>query len=138
MPDGQVYVAMQFDQSATIEALGKITMAKAAWKKIPEGWTVDAKGWPTTDLEAALAGALVSVGGYKGWGFALMAELLAAGMTGGTVSSEVKPLKAPSGAPHDLGQYYLLIDLTCSDGIYDRMTKVTEVVARDPNIRMPG
>ena len=57
-------------------------MAKAAGEKIPEGWAVDADGVPTTDPEAALAGSLVSMGGYKGWGFGLMAELLAAGMTG--------------------------------------------------------
>ena len=64
----------------------------------------------TTDPEAALAGSLVSIGGYKGWGFGLMAELLAAGMTGGTVSRYVKPLKAPDGPPHDLGQFYILME----------------------------
>ena len=110
VPDGNGGIAMQFDQSTTTVALGKITMAKAAGESIPTGWAVDADGQPTTDPEAALAGSLVSMGGYKGWGFGLMAELLAAGMTGGTVSRQVAPLKAPEGAPHDLGQYYLLID----------------------------
>jgi len=37
------------------------------------------------------------MGGYKGWGFGLMAELLAAGLTGGAVSQDVQPLKAPDG-----------------------------------------
>jgi len=46
---------MQFDQSTTAVALGKITMAKAAGERIPEGWAVDADGQPTTDPEAALA-----------------------------------------------------------------------------------
>ena len=94
----------------TTVALGKITMAKAAGQSIPEGWAVDAEGRPTTDPEAALKGSLVSMGGYKGWGFGLMAELLAAGLTGGVVSRDVKPLKVPDGPPHDLGQYYLLMD----------------------------
>jgi len=74
-------------------------MAKAAGESIPEGWAVDAEGKPTTDPEAALKGSLVSMGGYKGWGFGLMAELLAAGLTGGVVSRDVKPLKAPEGPP---------------------------------------
>ncbi|MBT7222862.1 MAG: Ldh family oxidoreductase, partial [Marinovum sp.] len=95
-------------------------------------------GAPTTDPEAALAGSLVSMGGYKGWGFGLMAELLAAGMTGGTVSRNVKPLKAPTGAPHDLGQYYLLIDPDVSGAFFDRMALVAEGVALDPDARMPG
>jgi (2R)-3-sulfolactate dehydrogenase (NADP+) len=138
VPDGQGGIAMQFDQSTTTVALGKITMAKAAGERIPEGWAIDADGAPTTDPEAALAGSLVSMGGYKGWGFGLMAELLAAGMTGGTVSRNVKPLKAPTGAPHDLGQYYLLIDPDVSGAFFDRMALVAEGVALDPDARMPG
>ena len=70
-------------------------MAKAAGERIPEGWALDAEGNPTTDPDAALKGSLVSMGGYKGWGFGLMAEVLAAAMTGSVLSRDVKPLKAP-------------------------------------------
>lgn len=138
VPDGAGGIAMQFDQSTTTVALGKITMAKAAGERIPEGWAVDADGQPTTDPEAALGGSLTSMGGYKGWGFGLMAELLAAGMTGGVVSRNVRPLKAPEGAPHDLGQYYLLMDPDCSPEFFDRLAEVAEGVALDEGTRMPG
>lgn len=138
VPDGKGGIAMQFDQSTTTVALGKITMAKAAGESIPQGWAVDATGKPTTDPEAALAGSLVSMGGYKGWGFGLMAEMLAAGMTGGVVSRDVKPLKAPEGPPHDLGQYYLLMDPDVSGAFYDRLAQIAEGVAQDEGARMPG
>jgi (2R)-3-sulfolactate dehydrogenase (NADP+) len=138
VPDGHGGIAMQFDQSTTTVALGKITMAKSAGERIPEGWAIDADGAPTTDPTAALGGSLVSMGGYKGWGFGLMAEVLAAGMTGGTVSRNVKPLKAPEGAPHDLGQYYLLMDPDVSGAFFDRMAEVVEGVALDPGARLPG
>ncbi|WP_306115410.1 MULTISPECIES: Ldh family oxidoreductase [unclassified Roseovarius] len=138
VPDGKGGIAMQFDQSTTTVALGKITMAKAAGEKIPEGWAVDADGNPTTDPEAALGGSLVSMGGYKGWGFGLMAELLAAGMTGGVVSRDVKPLKAPEGPPHDLGQYYLIMDPSASGDFNDRLAQVAAGVALDEGARMPG
>lgn len=138
VPDGKGGIAMQFDQSTTTVALGKITMAKAAGEKIPEGWAVDADGNPTTDPEAALGGSLVSMGGYKGWGFGLMAELLAAGMTGGVVSRDVKPLKAPEGPPHDLGQYYLIMDPSTSGDFQDRLARVAAGVALDEGARMPG
>ena len=137
-PDGKGGLAMQFDQSTTTVALGKITMAKAAGERIPEGWAIDAEGNPTTDPEAALTGSLVSMGGYKGWGFGLMAELLAAGLTGGVVSRDVKPLKAPDGPPHDLGQYYLLMDPDASDAFFDRLKQVEEGVALDEGARIPG
>ncbi|MBU2982889.1 Ldh family oxidoreductase [Lentibacter algarum] len=138
VPDGQGGVAMQFDQSTTTVALGKITMAKAAGKSIPPGWALDSTGAPTTDPDAAIKGSLVSMGGYKGWGFGLMAELLAAGMTGGVASVDVKPLKAPEGAPHDLGQFYMLIDPGSSDAFAARLAQVSEAIAQDEGARMPG
>ncbi len=138
VPDGQGGLAMQFDQSTTTVALGKITMAKAAGERIPEGWAVDADGQPTTDPEAALKGSLVSVGGHKGWGFGLMVEILAAAMTGSVLSRDVQPLKAPEGPPHDLGQFYILIDPGSADAFADRIKDLAEAVARDPGARMPG
>lgn len=138
VPDSEGGIAMQFDQSTTTVALGKITMAKAAGESIPEGWAVDADGEPTTDPAAAITGSLVSMGGYKGWGFGLMAELLAAGMTGGVVSRDVKPLKAPEEPPHDLGQYYMLMDPGASPAFFDRLAQVAEGVALDEGARMPG
>ncbi len=138
VPDGRGGVALLFDQSTTTVALGKITMAKAAGARIPEGWAVDAQGKPTTDPEAALKGSLVSMGGYKGWGFGLMAELLAAGMTGGLLSRDVKPLKAPEGAPHDLGQYYIIIDPSASNDFATRLADLAEAASQDEGARMPG
>ncbi len=138
VPDGAGGIAMQFDQSTTTVALGKITMAKAAGEHIPEGWAVDAQGAPTTDPDAAIAGSLVSMGGYKGWGFGLMAEILAAGMTGGVLSRDVKPLKAPEGPPHDLGQYYIVIDPATSPDFGDRLSALAEAASADAGARMPG
>lgn len=142
VPDGQGGIAMSFDQSTTTVALGRITMAKAVGEAIPEGWAVDADGKPTTDPEAALKGSLTSVGGleqgYKGWGLGLMVELLAAGMTGGVASLDVKPLKAPTGDPHDLGQYFLLIDPSANPVFFERFAQVQAGVGQDEGARMPG
>ena len=138
VPDGQGGIAMQFDQSTTAVALGKITMAKAAGESIPEGWALDADGNPTTDPDAALKGSLVSSGGYKGWGFGLMGEILAAALTGSVLSRDVKPLKAPDGPPHDLGQYYILIDPTTAPDFHDKLAALAETVGQDAGTRMPG
>ena len=130
---------LHFDFSTSAVALGKITMAKAAGQQIPLGWAVDPQGEPTTDPDAALKGALVSAGGYKGWGFGLMVELLAAGMTGSVNSLDVKGLKLPDGPPHGLGQFYLLIDpTTYGDGFDDRFARVAMAVAEQDGARIPG
>lgn len=138
VPDGQGGIAIQFDQSTTMVALGKITMARAAGETIPEGWAVDARGNPTTDPEEALEGSLISLGGYKGWGFGLMAEILAAGMTGGALSQDVKPLKAAEGPPHDLGQYYIVIDPSASPEFGARLAALAQAASADEGARMPG
>lgn len=138
VPDGEGGLAMQFDQSTSAVALGKIKMAKAAGESIPEGWAIDADGNPTTNPEEALKGSLVSSGGYKGWGFGLMAEILAAGMTGGTLSKDVKPLLVPEGPPHDLGQFYILIDPSASNDFFTRIQTLADAIAADEGARMPG
>lgn len=138
VPDGQGGIAMQFDQSTTAVALGKITMAKAMGQEIPLGWALDAAGQPTTDPEAALQGSLVSAGGHKGWGFGLMAEVFAAAMTGSVLSRDVKPLKAPDGPPHDLGQFYILIDPETSDDFKARVVALAEAATVDAGARLPG
>ena len=134
-PNGPV---MQFDFSTSAVALGKITMAKAAGESIPPGWAVDRHGQPTTDPDEALGGALVSAGGYKGWGFGLMAELMAAGLAGGVNSLDVQPLKAPDGPPHDLGQFYILIDPGTSDVFADRLSRIATAIAEEDGARIPG
>ena len=132
LPDG----GMHWDFSTSAVALGKITMAKAAGESIPLGWAVDANGEPTTDPETALKGALVSAGGYKGWGFGLMAEVLAAGMTGSVNSLDVSGLKLPNGKPHDLGQFYILMEPGADFGA--RLSRVAQAVAEQEGARIPG
>lgn len=133
-------VAFQFDQSTSAVALGKITMAASAGESIPPGWAVDAQGNPTTDPQAALSGSLVSTGGYKGFGFGLMAEVLASALTGSVSSMNVKGLKLAEGAPHDLGQYYLLLDpcAVSGDVFWQRISHLQDAVSAQPGARLPG
>ena len=139
VPDGCGGLAVHFDFSTSAVALGKITMAKASGEPIPLGWAVDGQGVPTTDPEAALAGALVSSGGYKGWGFGILAELLAAGITGSVNSLDVGGLKLPTGAPHGLGQFYFIIDPSTHHADFgERLARLVDAVAVQDGARLPG
>lgn len=53
-------------------------------------------------------------------------------------SQDVKPLKALEGPPHDLGQYYLLMDPGVSGEFFKRLQQVDGAVALDKGARMPG
>ena len=131
--------AMHADFSTAAVALGKITMAKAAGESIPLGWAVDKDGHPTTDPDAALQGSLVSAANHKGWALGLLVEALAAGLTGSVNSTGVKGLKLPEGPPHDLGQFYILIDPSASAPDFsDRFAQLANAVATDGDARIPG
>ncbi len=140
IPAQQGGVAFQFDQSTSAVALGKITMANAAKESIPLGWAVDANGQPTTDPAEALKGSLVSTGGYKGYGFGLMAEVLAAAITGSVNSLDVKGLKVPEGEPHNLGQFYFLMDpeAVSGDVFWQRIARLSDAVDEQEGARLPG
>ena len=140
VPDREGGVAFQFDQSTSAVAIGKIRVAAAAGEKIPPGWAVNKAGHPTEDPNEALQGSLVSAGGYKGFGFGLMAEVLAAAVTGSVNSVAAAPLKAAEGTPHDLGQFYFLLDPTtfAGDAFWQRLQVIESAVADQPGARLPG
>ena len=77
-----------FDFATSVVARGEIELHRRAGKALPEGWAMDAAGMPTTDPEAALAGALLPFGGYKGSAIGTMIELLAGIMIGDLTSPE--------------------------------------------------
>lgn len=84
--DASPYV---FDFATSVAARGEIELHRRAGKPLPEGWAIDAQGNPTTDPEAALAGAMLPFGGHKGAAIGTMIELLAGIMIGDLTSPEV-------------------------------------------------
>jgi len=78
------------DMSTSHVARGKIVVAKSRGEEIPAGWAIDNEGRPTKDPDAALAGALLPVGGAKGSGLAIMVDLLAGALAGGAVGRKVR------------------------------------------------
>ena len=140
IPNRDGGVAFQFDQSTTVVIIGKIRIAADAGEKIPMDWAVDKNGQPTDDPHAALEGSLAFSGGYKGFGISLMVELLASAVTGSLSSMTASPLKAIDGPPHNLGQFFNIIDPTTFDGngFYDNLEALSSAIEDQPNARLPG
>ena len=67
-----------------------------------------------------------------------MAEILVAGMTGGRISKNVAPLKARDGEPHNLGQFYIIIDPASGASFYNRLEELTTIMSSEAGTRMPG
>ncbi len=99
-----------FDQASSASARGEIQLRLRDGETIPEGWAIDSDGNSTTDPEAALAGAQLTFGGYKGSSLALMIELLAGALIGDVFSYESSAKDTHAvGAPFG-GEFIIAID----------------------------
>jgi LDH2 family malate/lactate/ureidoglycolate dehydrogenase len=100
------------DMATTTVAAGKIYKAMInGHDTIPSGWAMDSEGAPTTSVERALKGGLVSpLGGYKGSGLAMMAEILCAVLSGGAMSTELGGIRI-RGRAMRVSQMFLGIDV---------------------------
>ena len=74
------------DMATSRIAFGKVKVAHNAGKRVPEGSLIDPQGNPTDDPGVMFAeppGALLPVGDHKGYGLALVCDLLGGILTGG-------------------------------------------------------
>src|SRR5881396_682677 len=76
------------DMATTVAAYGKVKTAVQRGETLPEGWMIDHQGRPLTDPKRAEEGLLVPIGGYKGYGLALVFGLLAGTLNGAAMGSE--------------------------------------------------
>jgi hydroxycarboxylate dehydrogenase B len=80
---------MILDMSACTIAEGKIKVAFNKGVQVPEDCIIDSKGKPTTDPKVFYEdppGAILSIAGHKGYGLAVVCEVLAGALTGGGCS----------------------------------------------------
>lgn len=98
-----------FDMAMSAAAMGRIRQAAQAGKPIPQGWAADADGHDTTDAQAALDGFLLPAAGAKGFGLALMVDMLCA-LSGGAAGTELGPLHGSPDVKADCSWLFLALD----------------------------
>ncbi len=78
------------DIATSVVAAGKVYAAQAAGTPMPEGWLIDGDGLPTTDPGGyPQRGALLPMAGHKGYGIALLIEILTGVLCGGAFGNDV-------------------------------------------------
>jgi LDH2 family malate/lactate/ureidoglycolate dehydrogenase len=102
--------AVVLDMSSSLVARGKVRRAQRLKESIPPGWAFDESGAPTTDPAAALKGTLAPIGGPKGYGLALMVDILAGMLSGSKYGQEVRTFHQPEG-PTGVGVCCMAIDV---------------------------
>jgi len=98
------------DMSSSVVARGKIRKALRMKQSIPLGWALDEEGSPTTDPSGALKGTLLPIGGPKGYGLALVIDILAGLLSGSQYGPKIKTFHQPLG-PTGIGVLTMAIDI---------------------------
>jgi LDH2 family malate/lactate/ureidoglycolate dehydrogenase len=88
--------AFVLDMATTAVALGKLEIARRLGKPLAPGWALDAGGSETLDPQSGINGSLLPLGGFgteggghKGYGLALLAEILCGVLAGGVYGPEM-------------------------------------------------
>lgn len=136
------------DIATSVVAISKVIAAKTAGKPIPEGWLVDERGRPTSDTSTYPdRGAILPMAGHKGYGIALLIEILSGVLTGASFLSGIKHWLAPEPEPADEGHAFIAVNvesLMPLDQFKSRMDTMIQEVRSAPKaegsdrIYLPG
>jgi ureidoglycolate dehydrogenase (NAD+) len=132
------------DMATSVVSLGRLLQLRRTGQRLQPGWALDRAGNETTD--AAQADLPLPLGGPKGAGLALMAELIASVMTGNPI---LAPALAEGGAAalHRQNSFIIAIDIARFADPTTFRTGVTRLVgvlkglplqAGSAEILMPG
>ena len=127
------------DMATTVAAYGKVKVKAQRGEQMPVGWMIDRQGQPLTDPKRAEEGFLMPIGGYKGYGLAMIVGLLAGTHNGAAMGSDVIDFNHDDVTTTNTGQAILVIDPDAFgelDAFKARVDKlVRELRASE---RMPG
>jgi len=122
------------DMACSSIARGRIRIAAMRDGEIPEGCAIDADGVPTTNARRAMDGLVLPAGGYKGYGIALVNEILSAVLPGAMLSVDVSRqfLAADARALDSwgIGHLAVAIDPSAFQDPGEFVDRVTELAAR--------
>lgn len=140
VPDGKGGAALVLDQSSSVVAKSELIVHNNNNEPIPEGWALDENGQPTKDPAKGLKGSMVPAGGYKGAGMALVVELMAAVLTGATLSKDASSFADNSGGHPRTGQFFIAVDpaVYSGDVFYRQLEGLLQAVAAQEGARIPG
>lgn len=134
------------DMATSTVAAGKLNIAALNRRRIPIGWAVDRDGEPVTDPTVDTSSRLLTpLGGtpelssHKGYGLAMMVEILSTMLTGATYCGVRARRSRPTNQP-DIGHFFLALDPNAfrdDDGFAADLDEMIDVLHAAPR-RDPG
>jgi ureidoglycolate dehydrogenase (NAD+) len=123
------HAPVMLDISTAVVAGGKIRQAMSHGKPIPEGWLVDMEGRSTTDGNLYPDHAsLLPMGGHKGYGLALMIDVLAGALAGAAIRDKVGAWVYQPDTPTLHGHAFIVIDPKIVGGLESFQSGMNQLV----------
>ncbi|WCK56797.1 ureidoglycolate dehydrogenase [Aneurinibacillus sp. Ricciae_BoGa-3] len=96
------------DMATSNVAFGKVLHAREAGTTIPADWGVDSSGKPSTDPNEVVA--LLPFAGPKGYGLAMVVDILSGIMTGSAFGPHITPMYGAYNEMRKLGHFFCVIN----------------------------
>lgn len=141
VPNGEYPFVLDMAMSQT--SGGRVRRMAQTDEAIPLGWVVDEHGNHTTDAaDYGAGGALLPIGGHKGFGLALMVEILSAVLAGASTTTDVRIDQIDPSAPAGIGQLLMAINITAFRELGDFSRDIAhlfgKVASPATGARVPG
>lgn len=98
------------DMATSVVAKSKFKQYKEAGKKLPAGWALDKNGNPTNDPDEGIQGLVLPMAGFKGYGIAMLIDILAGVMSGAAYLNQVGRFYSGNNSAMNVGFFCIAID----------------------------
>jgi LDH2 family malate/lactate/ureidoglycolate dehydrogenase len=126
--------ALVFDMASSVVARGYLRQSIREGTPLPPGWAIGPDGEPTTDPDAAWAGAVLPVGGHKGLGLAMLVQTLSNSLQSNTPAVN-------GGSTASMGGFLMVLNPALIDAGFQADVDgwlATYLDAAGPDGRYPG
>ncbi|HXX35692.1 MAG TPA: Ldh family oxidoreductase [Thermodesulfobacteriota bacterium] len=110
VPTGKGY-PLVLDMAMSVISGGKIRLEAVKGTKIPKDWILDGQGRPTDNPRDFMPDGTLLPLGYKGFGLAVMIEVLSGILTRSFILDEIPLWFEKSSTPVNLGHFFMALDI---------------------------
>jgi LDH2 family malate/lactate/ureidoglycolate dehydrogenase len=134
VPSGKEFPYV-LDMATSAVAYGKIQLYEKKKEEIPVGWGIDEEGRVTTDpskIKPGGHGALLPLGGmditagYKGYGLAMVVEILCSTLSGGNYLTNVGSPSSPN--PTGVSHFFMTMDVAAFRPVTDFKKQMDDMI----------
>ena len=98
------------DMATSKVAKSRFLQAKREGQPLGDGWALNKDGLPTNDPDEGIQGLVCPMEGFKGYGLALMIDVIAGLLSGAAWQDHVQKFYNENGDPMNVGHFFVAMD----------------------------